>query len=64
MSNEWQQPCPMTKHVDGKSHGLRFDGDDPYTICVWCGETRDVISGRVIEAASTHREILGGGDVD
>lgn len=40
--------CEKSQRVDGKMHSLKFDGDDPYTICVYCGERRDVISGRVI----------------
>ena len=39
--------CPPSEHVDGK-HSWRFDGDDPYTVCHYCGEIRDVITGRVI----------------
>ena len=31
------QRCPRTKHVDGKSHGWLFWGDDPYIKCEWCG---------------------------
>ena len=38
--------CSASKHVDGKSHGWRFDGDDPYVICEWCGETRDALTDR------------------
>ena len=40
--------CPRTKHVDGKSHGWLFWGDDPYIKCDWCGEIRDALTGRVI----------------
>lgn len=40
--------CSQTEHVDGKSHGWMFDGDDPYVVCSWCKERRDAISGRVI----------------
>ena len=39
--------CPRTKHVDGKSHGWLFWGDDPYIKCDWCGEIRDALTGRV-----------------
>ena len=41
--------CPRTKHVDGKSHGWLFWGDDPYIKCEWCGEIRDALTGRVIK---------------
>lgn len=41
--------CTKTKHIDGKSHGWRYDGDDPYIICDWCKEVRDAVSGRKIE---------------
>ena len=41
--------CPRTKHVDGKSHGWLFWGDDPYIKCDWCGEIRDALTGRVIK---------------
>ena len=30
--------CPLSKHVDGKSHGWLFWGDDPYIKCDWCVE--------------------------
>ena len=40
--------CPRTKHVDGKSHGWLFWGDDPYIKCDWCGEIRDALTGRVV----------------
>ena len=39
--------CPRTKHVDGKSHGWLFWGDDPYIKCDWCGEIRDALTGQV-----------------
>jgi len=38
-------PTPTEPTCD---HSWRFDGDDPYTICVRCGELRDALSGRVI----------------
>jgi hypothetical protein len=41
--------CPRTKHVDGKSHGWLFWGDDPYIKCEWCGEIRDALTGRVVD---------------
>ena len=36
--------CPRTKHVDGKSHGWRFWGDDPYIICVGLAPRRSIRS--------------------
>jgi len=41
--------CPLTEHVDGKSHGWLFWGDDPYVKCDWCGEIRDALTGRVVK---------------
>ena len=35
--------CPIP--LDGK-HSWRFDGDDPYIVCHWCGERRDALTGR------------------
>ena len=32
---------------DGK-HSWHFDGDDPRVVCFYCGEIRDVITGRRI----------------
>lgn len=40
--------CPKTHHIDGRSHGWRFDGDDPYVVCHWCGERRDNLTGRIV----------------
>lgn len=39
--------CRDSVRADAK-HGWAFDGDDPYIYCVYCGELRDAISGRVI----------------
>ena len=54
--------CPLSKHVDGKSHGWLFWGDDPYIKCDWCGEIRDALTGR-LESPRTNRtnmnEVLG-----
>jgi hypothetical protein len=41
--------CPKSRRVDGPYHSTRWDGDDPYTVCVFCGQMRDAISGQVIE---------------
>ena len=40
--------CPKSQRVDGPWHSERFDGDDPYTVCVYCGERRDALTGRVL----------------
>lgn len=29
-------------------HSWRFDGDDPYVVCVYCGWRRDALTGKVI----------------
>lgn len=50
-TNSSKDICPSTKHVDGKSHGWQFDGDDPYIVCDWCKERRDAITGRIIAPA-------------
>lgn len=47
--NQLIDVCSHTKHVDGKSHGWCFDGDDPYIVCHWCKEVRDAVSGRRIK---------------
>lgn len=41
------QVCKDSLRADGK-HGWRFDGDDPYIVCVWCDERRDALTGKVI----------------
>ena len=40
--------CPLSERVDGPLHSWRFDGDDPYVECVYCGEYRDARTGWVI----------------
>ena len=42
--------CPKSQRVDGKLHSWKFDGDDPYVICVYCGETRDALTGKTVQA--------------
>ncbi len=44
-----QEHCEPSQRVDGKLHSFRFDGDDPYVICVFCGQMRDAIKGDVIK---------------
>jgi len=41
--------CPRSERVDGKHHSWRYDGDDPYLICHYCGEIRDALTGRVVK---------------
>lgn len=38
------------------AHSWRFDGDDPYVVCVRCDEVRDAISGRTIAQIEKDRE--------
>jgi len=45
--------CALSRSVDGPKHSWKFDGDDPYIICHYCGEIRDAISGGVIERGRT-----------
>jgi hypothetical protein len=45
---EEDNTCPKTQHRDGESHGWRFDLDNPYIVCDWCGQWRDAISGCVL----------------
>lgn len=42
-----REECPASRRVDGM-HSFRFDGDGPYIICSFCGETRDAITGQRI----------------
>jgi hypothetical protein len=44
--------CPGSQRTDGPKHSWRFDGDDPYVVCAYCGEVRDAISGRQIKPPS------------
>lgn len=46
-SREPSEECPLSERVDGKKHSWRFDGDDPYIECVYCGEYRDALNGHV-----------------
>lgn len=38
-------------------HAFRFDGDDPYLVCV-CGQYEDAMTGRVITYGKYHKEPL------
>lgn len=48
MSTDLRDICARSKHVDGTSHGWRFDGDNPYIKCDWCGEWRDARYGHIM----------------
>lgn len=39
--------CLHSLREDGK-HSWLFDGDDPYIHCLYCGELRDALTGKVI----------------
>ena len=47
-ADEDRNRCPRTQHIDGKSHGWQFWGDDPYVLCAWCGQMRDALTDRVV----------------
>jgi len=47
-AREAQVQCPLSERVDAPVHSWRFDGDDPYVVCVYCGEVRDAMTDRVI----------------
>lgn len=52
LSEYVETTCPSSRRVDDPTlHSTRFDGDDPYTICVYCGETRDALTGRIVKQA-------------
>lgn len=42
--------CPSSQRVDGLLHSRKFDGDDPYIECIYCGQYQDALSGLVIRA--------------
>lgn len=49
---EIEDYCSLSKRVDGKRHSHVFDGDDPYTICHYCGERRSAPSGMLITSGN------------
>lgn len=49
----WIDRCRASRHVNGWTHGWRFDGDDPYVVCTWCGERRDNLTGRAVGTRRT-----------
>lgn len=51
MSDE-RATCTKSQRVDGPWHSWRFDGDDPYVICHYCGEMQDALTGRVIRSGT------------
>lgn len=45
----WLDRCPRSQRSDQRwAHSWKFDGDDPYIICHFCGERRDAHSGAVV----------------
>lgn len=41
-------------------HAWRFDGDDPYVLCDYCGERRDALTGRLIAPPERPQGNVGG----
>lgn len=52
-SSKEGERCEKSKRRDGLLHSWRFDGDDPYIICVYCDEMRGALTGRVIREGRT-----------
>lgn len=50
--------CSLSERVDGKKHTEVFDGDDPYTKCVYCGEVKSATSGMVIVSGYSEKPEL------
>jgi hypothetical protein len=48
--------CPFSERVDGPKHSWRFDGDDPYVICAFCGQVRTALTDRVVRQGRTHSD--------
>jgi len=44
-----REVCELSQRVDGQWHSWRFDGDDPYVICHYCGRVQDAVTGRVMD---------------
>lgn len=44
-----QDVCPLSERVDGKLHSWKFDGDDPYVVCVYCGQMRDALTENILK---------------
>lgn len=40
--------CSLSTRVDGPNHSWRFDGDDLYVECAFCGQYQDALTGGVI----------------
>ena len=47
---EHRDKCPKSERADGPWHAWKWDGDDPYVLCVYCGERRDALTGKSIVA--------------
>lgn len=43
------ETCTLSERVDGPKHSWQWMGDDPVIRCVFCGEMRDAIDGRVFQ---------------
>lgn len=44
-----EKNCPSVRSITtDRKHSVVFDGDDPYTKCIWCGAIFDAITGREI----------------
>lgn len=39
--------CALSERQD-RLHAWKFEGDDPYTVCVYCDELRDALTGQVL----------------
>jgi len=46
----------MNETTTACAHSWRWDGDDPYVVCVRCDEVRDAVSGRTIAQLEKDRE--------
>jgi hypothetical protein len=43
--------CQKSQRADSQ-HSWRFDGDDPYILCIYCGERRDALTGAVLTSGA------------
>lgn len=51
------EACPYPLRKDGDRHSWKFDGDDPYVVCVGCDEIRDAITDVIVRPG--HRPLPG-----
>jgi hypothetical protein len=54
-----RQPCIASGRPDHR-HAWRFDGDDPYVLCDYCGERRDALTGRAIRPPERKQSNVAG----